>query len=148
MIWKIIAFLLTFNNNWLTEKLYARALKTPYIHLGDYMRRYWLFKTPWLCARFHVILRPDAGRHLHDHPFWFRSIILEGSYLEEMLGGELNAYHRGDVNFMGPYTFHKISSIRGRYVLTLVFHGPRLLKSWGFLVGGNRIHHSNYKGDV
>jgi len=144
MIWKLIALILCANNSRLGLKLFERAKRTPYFHLTGYMDRFWLFQTPWLCARFHLIKRADAGRHLHDHPFWFRSIILRGSYLEERLDGEINYYHPGYVNSMDPHTWHRIGAICGSSVLTLVFHGPRLSKSWGFLVDGTRIHHTEY----
>lgn len=148
MIMKLIAFLLMFNNNWLALKLLDRARKTPYTHLPGYMMRYWLFRTKWVSARFHVILRADHGRHLHDHPFWFRSIILQGSYMEELKGGKTKFYHPGDINEMEPDTFHRIAAIRGDCVWTLVFHGPKLPKSWGFLIGKVRIHHKKYWGSL
>jgi hypothetical protein len=149
MIWKLIAKALCANNTWLGLKLFSLAKKTPYYHLIDYMDRYWLFQTPWLSARFHVIKRPDSCRYLHDHPFWFRSIILQGRYAEQVLGQEwLNFYWPGDVNRVDADLYHRIHAIGGDSVLTLVFIGPKLPKSWGFLVKGKHVHHSDYKGDV
>jgi hypothetical protein len=40
----------------------------------------------WLCRRIairaHTILRSDSDRHLHDHPSWSLSVVLEGGYWE------------------------------------------------------------------
>jgi hypothetical protein len=40
----------------------------------------------WICRnvaiRAHTILRSDSDRHLHDHPAWSLSIVLEGGYWE------------------------------------------------------------------
>jgi hypothetical protein len=35
-----------------------------------------------ICVRAHTILSSDADRHLHDHPSWSISIVLEGGYWE------------------------------------------------------------------
>jgi len=54
-------------------------------HLADYMYRYWIFfkrrKDKWQ-LRLHYILRSDHDRHLHNHPWWYVSIILSGGYWE------------------------------------------------------------------
>ena len=49
--------------------------------IGDYMHR-WILRTPWFTLRLHHILRSDAGRDFHDHPFSFVSLILWGGYIE------------------------------------------------------------------
>lgn len=63
------------------------AKRTPFEHLGDYMERYWFFSpkgllSRWMAARVHVIKRGDADRHLHDHPWSYVTLILDGSYTE------------------------------------------------------------------
>lgn len=70
-----------------------------YFHLPSdadpsYMERYWV-KRPKIteegsfgrdewAARLHIIKSSDMDRHLHDHPWWNMSILLEGSYAEEL----------------------------------------------------------------
>lgn len=76
--------------NFLVNALINHAKKTPFDHLGpngDYMERYWVlnpkgFFSRWLTARVHIIKRGDADRHLHDHPWSYTTIILEGGYTE------------------------------------------------------------------
>lgn len=91
-------------------RLHANAFATPYYHLHGYMIRDWIlgYRSPdrnrdnpawksgfspkssafyrWLCRhiaiRAHTILRSDSDRHLHDHPSWSLSIVLEGGYWE------------------------------------------------------------------
>jgi len=58
-----------------------------------YMRRYYLGRGRRL--RIHEILRSDVG-DMHDHPWPFRSKIVEGSYVEITPEGE-HEYHAGDV---------------------------------------------------
>jgi hypothetical protein len=91
----------------LYSQVYLRALGTPYFHLPGYMLRHWVFgdRSPernadnerwhgrrggWLyrmlarlvAVRAHTILRSDADRALHDHPFASVSIVLKGGYWE------------------------------------------------------------------
>lgn len=49
----------------------------------DYLERFYLLSTPWLGIYLHKFwLDDDDG--LHDHPWNSVSILLKGSYLEEM----------------------------------------------------------------
>lgn len=73
--------------------LIARAQRDPYSHLPGYMERYWLLRPrrkggmapigEW-GVRIHRILRSDADRHLHDHPWSCISVVLRGGYWEVM----------------------------------------------------------------
>jgi hypothetical protein len=91
-------------------RVHSRAETTPYYHLDGYMHRTWVlgYRSPerngdnpvwkagfnpkssalyrWLCRnvaiRAHTILRSDSDRHLHDHPGWSLSIVLQGGYWE------------------------------------------------------------------
>lgn len=101
MLWRIVAWIVSRRPVWLW--LVARAQRTPYTHLGPvenrYMMRYWLFnpygkdangeqtppRWPLLCSiRLHWILRPDADRHKHNHPWRrARTCVMSGWYREE-----------------------------------------------------------------
>ncbi|KWN80848.1 hypothetical protein WM24_23720 [Burkholderia ubonensis] len=91
-------------------RMHENARATPYYDLPGYMLRDWVlgFRSPerngdnllwkmgfrpkssalyrWLChhiaIRAHTILRSDRDRHLHDHPSWSLSIVLDGGYWE------------------------------------------------------------------
>lgn len=91
-------------------RVHGRAARTPYFDLPGYMLRNWILgarsvernrdnpawqgnEPPragvlyrWLCRRIairaHTILRSDRDRHLHDHPSWSVSIVLDGGYWE------------------------------------------------------------------
>lgn len=103
--------------NWLI----ARAKKTPYFHLNDYMLRWWLvpyrhqgdaafahgigpvsfWRRPiaWVLQRFdiairiHEIMRSDKANEFHDHPWDYITVILKGGYVEER-----PVYHDGMYN--------------------------------------------------
>ncbi|WP_240999073.1 hypothetical protein [Pseudomonas viridiflava] len=83
--------------------LITRAQRTPYLHIRSadgqevYMGRWWLFnaydrKTHlahicWITwsIRVNHIMRPDADRELHDHPWDARTVILRDWYTEQRL---------------------------------------------------------------
>lgn len=119
-----------------------------------YLRRWILARTPWFQILLHKICRPDADRDLHDHPWSFRSLILKGGYVEEIIDPDIfdhyherNKYERVNKRaaFVGHDTtsFHRIDRLLDGPAWTLVFTtGKR--KSWGFLVNGKAVNHREY----
>lgn len=150
--------------------LIRRAMKTPFTHLPGYMNRYWLFNaydskdgkpaTPisWLPSiRVHHILRPDEDRHLHDHPWDARTIILKGGYVEEKLcaygvAADGQFYERtapsirlpGDTTPIRFGEFHSIMTVpeAGAWTMFITF---RYRGVWGFLVDGRKVPWREYK---
>lgn len=106
-----------------TDFLVRQAKKRPYVHIpaltGEYMERYWLVpEKPWLpfAIRIHIIKRPDSDRHLHDHPFDFRTFVLDGMYIEERADGK--AYRKEtDTYKLDATTPHRIRAV---FLLTTV----------------------------
>src|SRR5690348_11851222 len=46
------------------------------------LRWYVISRNPWLNVYLHQFLHDDEDRALHDHPWWFVSIMLKGKYRE------------------------------------------------------------------
>jgi hypothetical protein len=148
--------LFTATRDCVVDAVIARAMRTPYAHIGDYMERYWLLQpSKWtfgIGVRVHHILRSDQDRALHTHPWWFVSLILRGVYWEvtPAPAGSRGADHGGYVNVQEPIFFcprkagsiafrarasrHKLVLLRGP-VWTLVITGPDH-GEWGFHVPG------------
>lgn len=141
----------------LRDAIKARALGNPYTHLyhadgSPYMLRFWVLRIgrakhrdtsevqPWFGIRMHVLMTSDDDRAYHDHPWWWASLVLEGSYLEhtpakgDTLVNRVKRYSAGSFRIHRPGQFHRLE-IRPDTgpVVTLFFHGPRRRKSWGFL---------------
>lgn len=140
----------------LTEQLIQIARQTPDDHLPGYMMRYWLITPeqaqadglPFHGLRFHNILREDRDRHLHNHPWSFRSLILRGGYTEQLLLPD-NTIHTiertaGDCYRRSGTEYHRISAISKEPVWTLcvldAFHGNR----WGFNVDDKHVDSHTY----
>jgi hypothetical protein len=59
----------------------------PHFYIGGqddpYMLRWYLIPlNPWFNVYLHKFMRDDDDRALHDHPWWFVSLILKGGYQE------------------------------------------------------------------
>lgn len=173
-----------------TDWLIRRALRTPYTHITSpagevYMERYWLFnayppessgKRAWwkfpISIRLHCIKREDEDRHLHDHPWNARTIILRGGYDEIRLLRErplpgsiwewelrqpncrlplfrdLKVPHTrcpGDTAALRFGEYHRITRVTDGGVWTLFITG-RYRGTWGFLVDGVKKPWRQYLG--
>lgn len=183
--WRLAAWVITRPrvSAWLIE----RAQRTPYRHITSadgrevYMRRWWLFNAyrdplgdapaprhiRWLpSVRVHHICRADVDRHLHDHPWNARTIVLRGWYNEERPwpaltdaeaaradgavisdGNERALFHRarGHTGRLLFGQFHRISAVSPGGVWTLFITG-RTRGTWGFDVDGRKVPWREYLG--
>jgi hypothetical protein len=179
LFWRLLAKLLARPTvaNWII----IRAQRTPYLHIlshdesETYMGRWWLFNPysrgdhapkyswwPW-SVRVHHIMRADADRDLHDHPWNARTIILRGWYHEERLLSKDDPLHiempapegsewteflsrkPGDTARLSHGEYHRIDRVSPDGVYTLFFTGP-WQGMWGFLVNGLKVPWREYLG--
>lgn len=163
--------------NWLVDRILARAARTPYIHLEGYMNRWWLlpYNRTGLAVRVHEILSSDRERDLHNHPWWYVSVILLGGYFEHTLRpipGRAPLpvrrwYGPGSVLVRPADSFHRLELFKRpdgteEPCITLFITGPKRTdrddahSCWGFLVDdvyvpadvylGEAYIHTNYSG--
>lgn len=145
-----------------TRWLIARAQRTPYTHITSadgsdvYMGRWWLFNphpssgapksTPWLpSVRIHHIRRADRDRHLHDHPWNARTIVLRGWYDEERADGGQYYRHTGYTGRLLYGQYHRIAWVHPAGVWTL-FITWKYRGTWGFDVDGVKVPWREYLG--
>lgn len=182
MFWSALAWLCT--REAIRRRILESAFRTPYAPImarNDdaqvYMGRWWLFnpyrkdaeggqlpaRWPWLpSVRVHHIALPDDDRHMHDHPWNARTIILQGWYDEErevvgndrysrvlrsLFPGATGYFRRsaGDSLPLRVGEYHRIISVApgGAYTLFFTFgesHG------WGFNVDGKHVPWREYMG--
>ncbi len=116
------------------------------------IERYNLF--PWLRifgvhVRAHEIVCSDRGRHVHDHPWWSVSVLLEGYYYEMHPVGDLaegksldlrvTMREEGEIIIRGAAQAHRIvlPCSWGSYLqpdlpcLSMFIHGPAI-RRWGY----------------
>lgn len=105
---------------------------------GDpYMLRWYVIpRNPLLNIYVHKFLRSDDDRALHDHPWWFVSLILRGSYIEHTPGGA-RIRDAWSIAFRPAETRHRvqllINMMTGRELpcWTVIVTGPKR-RGWGF----------------
>jgi hypothetical protein len=153
------------------------ALRTPHSHLcepnGDvYMGRWRVVNegtlgsrilhalTGYSSIRLHHIKRPDHDRDLHNHPFAYRTFIVEGFYaehyeepvypptiivpgLERALQRGYRVVFRGDTATGNGDKFHRISDVGPQGVWTL-FCMTANTTDWGFKVNGKLVNSVKY----
>ncbi len=167
MIWCLLAKLAA--RPAVGDWLIARAKKTPYTPIhnhGDlYMERYWLFNAyplneaernsrGWLrnnlpSVRLHKIVRPDADRECHDHPWDARTIIIKNWYRERRLAGWANHVSASIVRVAGDTAtlkfgeYHTITEVAPEGVWT-IFITWEYQGTWGFLVNGKKVSWREY----
>ena len=115
------------------------------------MSRYWIFPESWrfpFAIRVNHIRRHDLDLYLHDHPFDWRTIILDGWYFEEDVFGLYHYRGRGETKSATAETFHRITKVSDDGVWTLFITGRRRNK-WGFMINDymgipRKIHHSDF----
>lgn len=105
-----------------------------------YLTRYYLFWTPIFKVYYHIIHKSDRDRHLHDHPWPFFSLLLQGTYDEVTEKGTKT------IRFfnmrLNPKKGHRL--ILKNPVHTLVFLGPAI-RDWGFLTEDGWVQHDEYE---
>lgn len=94
-----------------------------------HFQRFALLETPWFNIYLHKIYRPDEDGYLHDHPWDFQSLILEGSYTEQNEEGFFPKKPFMMASYKAEYV-HKIAAVK-RTTLSLVITGPRR-RVWGY----------------
>lgn len=145
----------------LVDALIRRAKRTPYLHLfhadgSPYMERYWLLDTRWLSIKVHWIATPDYDRHMHDHPWWFASLVLRGWYIEDRPHSRVPYFWNDGREFCyhvvrspGSFAYraigerHRVSTVSPGGVWTLFINGPRARK-WGFHTETGWVYWKDY----
>lgn len=113
--------------------------------LGPLLERYIIIRHPRLFGIFiHKLCRSDDDRALHDHPWGFISVVLNGGYREEHFveNRELHTgtfpvtkYRRngfGSILYRPAEWRHRVI-IDAKPAWTLIFLGPRR-RRWGFWI--------------
>lgn len=97
----------------------------------------WVFIFFGYAIRIHQWIRSDDKRYMHDHPWWFYTFVLKGSYTDVY---EENGIIKKDK--LKQFSFRYRNSGHRHYVdipkngcLTILITGKPLRK-WGFYING------------
>lgn len=109
---------------------------------NPYLLRWYLIpRNRWLNIYLHKFCRDDDDRALHDHPWWFVSLMIRGRYTEIIAHDHNTGEGRGFIRSAPGLAFRRAEH-RHRVVLdwkdgkqipcwTIVITGPKV-RTWGF----------------
>lgn len=129
---------------WFAAKLPRKVIGEDCPDKGPLMIRYYLIRTRWFGVYLHKFLRSDE-RTMHDHPWWFWSLILVGEYIEHMSYALMGGYRRvGSIAYRPAKWVHRVELLADimpegsagpfcqyKPVWSLVLAG-RKVREWGF----------------
>lgn len=114
----------------------------PDTKIQAYMMRWWRIKrNAFFNIYYHIVLRSDDDRALHDHPWWSFSIVLAGGYYEHTIAE--GGIHKKVWHGPGSMRFRRAGKMAHRLELhrtkdghemsatTIFITGP-VLRRWGF----------------
>ena len=134
------------NRDWLRRLVSGRPHQVIGGAEDPYLRRWYLIpRNPLINVYLHQFLRSDDDRALHDHPWWFVSLILRGAYTEvtergsiwraaaeprrQYWGCRVLAFRRAE--WRHRVQLSMLSPQREAPAWTLIITGRRT-RSWGF----------------
>lgn len=124
----------------------AIRYRKPDITVGQtYLKRWHLIpENSFLNVYYHELRASDLDRHLHDHPYFFSSFILEGGYLEHTEQGIVNR-KVGHINLHNPWYVHRLV-MKDRYGANTIFITAPKIRKWGFKTEDGWIPNDQYLG--
>lgn len=103
-----------------------------------YLKRWWAIPRERTGNVYlHEFIRSDDDSALHDHPWDSMSVILDGSYIEHLPGGEAVWRSPGHMTRRSAAEAHRVELVRDVAtglelpVTTLFLTGP-VVREWGF----------------
>lgn len=101
-----------------------------------------------IAARVHEILRSDEGRHPHNHPWPYLTVILKGGYFEHTYrddGTEIGVkwHGPGSILWRPANSWHRLVVPAGTMATTLFITGKKA-QTWGFNVDGQTVPYFQY----
>jgi len=114
-----------------------------------HFKRFAIIECSLFSIYIHHIYKADEDKHLHDHPWNYYSIILNGSMEEDSLTTDKNGIYRRllktfDTSYQKAERFHKIYSLPDNKLISLFFTGPRF-REWGYNVDGKWVDNVTYR---
>ena len=115
-----------------------------------HFKRWRLLKTPWFEIYIHGIYKEDQDDHMHNHPWNIWTMILKGSYVEELLSkdgktSKLNIRTLGTMAYRNADRFHKIKELITKNVYTIAIVGKPKEREWGYSTENGFVDHDTYR---
>lgn len=103
--------------------------------------RKWVIDFGPFAIRLHRWYSDDDHRAMHDHPYWFVTLVLRGGYTDVSPDG-IDRLSAGDARFRPAEYRHSVQNVRPNTWTLLVSGRP--WRRWGFWVGGKLVKRDKY----
>jgi hypothetical protein len=110
-----------------------------------HFRRWAIFQSTYFSIYLHKIYKEDNDAHLHNHPWNILTIILNGSYIEELENVKFVIRDFLNIGFRNRTQYHKIFKLQSKEVKTLAFVFGKRDDNWGYKVDGKHVIHTEYR---
>ena len=118
-------------------------MKKPFVRWGQYLgpparpfMKRWAIYFNFFSIRLHHWLDSDVDRNLHDHPWWFVTLVLRGEYTELLQNGSSKLMKRGRFGFRKATHRHRVTISDSCW--SVVVTGP-IKRKWGFWDKNNKF---------
>lgn len=127
---------------WRQADVAIGGIENPYL-----LRWYVVPRNRWLNVYLHKFCRDDDDRALHDHPWWFVSLMLAGRYIEHTISGVITR-GVGSVAFRRATHAHRVELLKRQDgtpipCWTIVLTGARS-REWGFWCPQGWVHWKDF----
>lgn len=110
-----------------------------------YMLRWHIFRVGVLPRIFlHKFLRSDYDRALHNHPWWFVSVLVRGQYMEHTVNSVIHR-RAPSIAFRPISHRHRVKLVEEQPCWTLFFTGPERQR-WGFFCPKGYVDSAGFEG--
>lgn len=110
-----------------------------------HFRRWRIFCSKYFNIFIHGIYKEDNDTHLHNHPWNLLTIVLYGSYIEELENDILNKRTFLNIGYRNRNKYHKINTLLSKKVYTLAFTFGKRNDDWGYNVNNKHIIFNQYR---
>lgn len=144
--------------SWLHRTLVRRVAdcRAPDFIIGNsdnvYVYRWWLIpRNRFMNVYLHLFMRSDDDRALHDHPWPWCSILLDGEYTEvtnpirNSKATRWQTFRAGSIRFHRASFAHRLVLGPGAKCWTLFITGPKV-REWGFHCPHGWVHWQDFTG--
>jgi hypothetical protein len=101
----------------------------------------WVFNFYFFSIRVHHWISSDDPRHFHDHPWWFISWVLKGSYIDRSPSGDAE---RKEWSVALKPALHRHTVIVPKGGCWTIMLTGKEKRAWGFWVDGKFKKRNRY----
>ncbi len=110
-----------------------------------HFRRWVIFQSKFFSIYIHGIYKEDNDAHLHNHPWNLLTIVLSGSYIEELENSNFIFRNFLNIGYRNRNKYHKIFQLKTKEVKILAFVFGKRNDNWGYKVDNKHVLHTEYR---